>query len=251
MHSGIRNTMTVFKREFRSYFESPVAYVFIMVFLGLLGFLTFSPGTGYFFERRVADLEPFFRWHPWVFLLLVPATTMGLWAKEHASGTLELLLTLPVTMTQAILGKFLAAWLFIGAAIALTIPVMVGTVAFLGDPDGGVIVTAYIGSFLLAGACVSIGMLTSSLTRDQVIGFVLALVACFMLLLAGMEPVTSWFTSWAPPLIVDAVAGCSLLTHYQSLQRGILDVADIAYYLSLMAVMIMTTYVVLDTRKGS
>jgi ABC-2 type transport system permease protein len=251
MTSGVRNTLTIFKREFRSYFESPVAYVFLMVFLGLLGFLTFSPGTGFFFERRVADLEPFFRWHPWVFLLLVPAATMGLWAKEHASGTLELLLTLPVTMTEAIIGKFLAAWLFICTAIALTIPVMVGTVAGLGDPDGGVILTGYLGSFLLAGACVSIGMLTSSLTRDQVIGFVLAMVACFVLLLAGYEPVTSWFVSWAPQPVVDAVAGCSLLTHYQELQRGILDIADIAYYVSLIAVMIMATHVVLDTRKGS
>ena len=243
-----RNTAAIFKREFKSYFESPVAYVFMVVFLILLGFLTFS--FSHFYDRGIADLEPFFFWHPWVYLLLVPASTMGLWAEEQRQGTIELLFTMPVTMTEAVMGKFLAAWLFIATTMALTIPVIVPTVCFLGNPDISVIVSGYIGSFLLAGACVAIGMLTSAFTRNQVISFVLSLIFSLLLLLCGFDPVTSWFTGWAPQWMVNGIASMSLLPPFQSMYKGLLDISGIAYYLSVMAFMIVATHLVLDNRKS-
>jgi ABC-2 type transport system permease protein len=242
------NTVTIFKREFKGYFQSPVAYVFLVVFLILIGFLTFSANR--YYDRGIADLAPFFFWHPWVYLLLVPAATMGLWAEEHRTGTIELLFTMPISMTEAILGKFLAAWLFMATATALTIPVMVPTVCFLGNPDLTVIITGYLGSFLLAGACVAIGMLTSSLTRNQVISFVLSLLLCLLLLLAGFDPVTSWFTGWAPQWLVNGVASLSLLPHFEAMNKGLLDATGIVYYASVMTFMIVATHLVLDNRKS-
>ncbi len=249
MHASLQNTMTVFKRELKAYFESPVAYVFLIVFLVLIGFLTFSVSS--FYERRMADLQPFFFWHPWVYLLLVPAATMSLWAEERRSGTIELLLTMPVTMLQAITGKFLAAWLFIVIAIALTIPVMVGTVLYLGSPDMGVIVTGYAGSFLLAGGFAAVGMLTSAVTKNQVISFVLALLLCLLLVLAGWEPITQFFVRWAPAWLISTVTAIGFMPHYDSLQRGVLDLADVIYFLSVMLFMIMATHLVLDNRKSA
>jgi len=245
---SIRNATAVFKRELKSYFESPVAYVFIVAFLVLTGFLTFSVTR--FYERGVADLQPFFFWHPWVYLLLIPAATMGLWAEERRSGSIELLLTMPVTMLQAIVGKFLAAWLFIALAIGLTFPVVI-TACILGNPDIGVIVSGYLGSVLLAGACVSIGLLTSSMTRSQVIGFVLSLVACLLLLLAGWPPVTGFFVRWAPNWLVEGVAAFSLMPHYESMQRGVVDLGDIGYYLSMIVFMLAGTHVVINNRKSA
>ena len=245
---AIRNITTVFKRELKSYFEAPVAYVFMIVFLVLTGFLTFS--VTQFYERGVADLQPFFFWHPWVYLLLVPAATMGLWAEERRAGTIELLLTMPVTMMQTIVGKFLAAWLFIVIGVALTFPLVL-TTAYLGQPDLGVVFAGYLGSVLLAGACVSVGVLTSSVTRSQVIGFVLALLICLGFLLAGWEPVTGFFVKWAPNWLVEAVAGFSFMPHFQSLQRGVIDLRDVIYYVSVMVFMILGAHVVIDNRKSA
>ena len=242
------NTMTIFKREFKGYFESPVAYVFMVVFLILLGFLTFSVNR--FYDRGIADLQPFFFWHPWVYLLLVPAATMGLWAEEHRIGTIELLFTMPITMTEAILGKFLAAWLFIVTATALTIPIIVPTVCMLGNPDLTVIISGYIGSFLLAGACVAIGMLTSAFTRNQVISFVLGLLICLLLLLCGFDPVTSWFTGWAPQWLVNGIASLSLMPHYDAMYKGLLNLSGIAYYVSIITFMVAATHLVLNSRKS-
>jgi ABC-2 type transport system permease protein len=245
---SVRNTLAVFKRELRSYFESPVAYVFIVAFLVLTGFLTFS--VTQFYERGVADMQPFFFWHPWVYLLLVPAATMALWAEERRSGSIEMLLTMPITMFQAILGKFLAAWLFLALAVGLTFPTII-TACYLGDPDVGVIVAGYLGSVLLAGACVSIGLLTSSMTRSQVIAFVLSLVFCLLLLLAGWPPVTGFFVRWAPGWVVDAVAAFSLMPHYDSMQRGVVDVSDVGYYAGVMIFMLVATHIVLNNRKSA
>lgn len=243
-----RTAVAVFKRELKSYFESPVAYVFLVAFLLLVGFLTFS--VSHYYERGMADLQPFFFWHPWVFLLLVPAATMGLWASERESGTIELLLTMPITLTQALLGKFFAAWCFITLAIALTFPIVI-TTAYLGDPDLGVILCGYLGSILLAGTCVSVGMLTSSMTRNQVISFVLSLVVCLLLLLAGWEPVTSFFTKWAPTWLVDAIAAFSFIPHYESVRRGVVDIHDIGYFASIMVFMLFASHVVLENRKSA
>jgi ABC-2 type transport system permease protein len=246
--NGARNTLAICKRELKAYFESPVAYVFMVVFLALVGFLTFFVTR--FYERRVADLQPFFFWHPWVYLLLVPAATMGLWAEERRTGTIELLLTMPVTMLQAVLGKFIAAWIFITVGLVLTFPIVL-TTAYLGHPDMGVILCGYVGSILLAGAYVSVGMLTSAMTRSQVISFVLSLVICLLLLLAGWPPVTDIFVQWAPEWLVQAVAALSFMPHYDAVQRGVLDLRDIAYYLSVILFMTAATHVVLENRKSA
>jgi len=245
---NIHNIGTIFRRELKAYFQSAVAYVFMVVFLILIGFLTFSVAR--FYERGVADLTPFFFWHPWVYLLLVPAATMSLWAEERRSGTVELLLTMPITMSEAIIGKFLAAWLFITISLLLTFPVVI-TAAYLGNPDMGVVLSAYFGSILLAGAYVAVGMLTSSMSRSQVIGFVLGLLGCLLLLLAGWEPITGFFVRWAPNWLVRAIASFSFMPHYDSMQRGVIDLQDIAYYVSVMVLMIFATHIVLDNRKSA
>ncbi|MCK5851101.1 MAG: ABC transporter permease subunit [Kiritimatiellae bacterium] len=244
---SIKNTLTVTKRELKSYFESPVAYVFLIAFLVLTGFLTFTLSG--FFERQVADLQPFFLWHPWVYLLLIPAATMGVWAEERRTGTIEILLTMPVTMLQAIMGKFIAAWLFIILALTLTFPIAAWT-CWLGNPDIGVMICGYIGSALLAGSYVAIGMLMSSLTKSQVIGFVLSLMVSFLLLLAGWPPITDFFTNWIPSL-VGFVAAFSFMPHFDSIQRGVIDVRDIVYFLSIMVFMIFATHIVLENRKSA
>ena len=245
---SIRNTTTVMKRELKSYFESPVAYVFLIAFLLLSGFLTFSISNPGFFERQVADLQAFFFWHPWVYLLLVPAATMGVWAEERRTGTIEILLTMPITMLQAIMGKFLAAWLFIVLALLLTFPIAIWT-WWLGNPDIGVMVCGYMGSALLAGSYVAIGMLMSSLTKSQVIGFVLSLTVSFLLLLAGWPPITNVFEQC--PSIVDFVAAFSFMPHFASIQRGVIDIRDIVYFLSIMVFMIFATHIVLENRKSA
>ena len=243
-----RNMLRIMKRELASYFESPVAYVFLVVFLMLLGFFTFSVSN--YYEAGQADLRGFFFWHPWVYLLLVPAASMRLWAEERKSGTVELLLTLPITMTQAILGKFLAAWLFLTIALALTFPVVLTTM-YLGDPDLGVVWGGYIGCILLAGTYLSVGMLASALTRNQVISFVLSLVGCLFLVLAGWPPVTRMLIEWAPDWLVTGVASFSVMPHFESIQRGVLDLRDVGYYLSMIVVMLFATHLTIENRKSS
>ena len=242
-----RNVNTIFRREFRAYFNSPVAGVFLVAFLVLVGFLTFR--VSQFYEARQASLDRFFMWHPWVYLLLVPASTMSLWAEERRSGTLELLLTFPVTLAETLLGKFLAAWAFIAIGLVCTFPIVI-TTAWLGSPDMGAIITGYIGSLLLAGACVAIGTFASALTRSQVISFVIALSACLVLNLAGFEPVTGMFAAWAPRL-AEAIAACSLLQHFNALCRGVLDLTDVAYYASVMIFTLAAAHIVVDNRKAS
>ena len=245
----LRNVKTIFAREFKSYFDSPVAYVFLVAFLVLVGFLTF--GVAMFYERRQANLTPFFFWHPWVYLLLVPAATMGLWAEERRNGTIELLLTLPVTLVEALAGKFLAAWAFIGIALGLTFPVA-ATAAWLGSPDWGAVFCGYLGSFLLAGAAAATGVFASSLSRSQVIGFVVALAVTFTLLIIGFDPVVNAVAAWGvPTAVTDAVASCSLLRHFDSLRRGVVDFSDVCYYLGVMVFMLAAAQFVTDGRKAS
>ena len=245
----MKNVKAVFKREFKAYFDSPVAYVFLTAFLVLIGFLTF--GVAMFYERRQADLAPFFFWHPWVYLLLVPAATMGLWADERRNGTIELLLTLPVTLGEALVGKFLAAWSFIGIGLALTFPIVI-TTACLGSPDWGAVFCGYLGSFLLAGAATAIGVFASSLSRSSVVGFVVALALMLVLLLIGFDPMLGAVASWGvPSWLVDAISSCSLLKHYNSMGRGVLDFADIGYYAGVVVFMLAAAQVVTDCRKAS
>lgn len=244
----IRNTKAIAKRELLSYFESPVAYVFMVVFLMLIGFLTFF--VSHYYEAGQADLRPFFLWHPWLFLILVPAASMRLLAEERRSGTIETLLTLPVTMPQVILGKFIAAWLFLGLAIALTFPIVL-TTAYLGAPDKGPVIGGYIGSVLLAGAYLSVGMLTSAMTRNQVVSFVLSVVICLFLLLAGWPPVTDLLIRWAPGWLVNGVASFGFMPHYEAFQKGVLDIRDFAYYISVMVFMLFGTDLVLKNRRSA
>jgi len=236
---------TIAKRELASYFASPVAYVFLVIFLLLTGFLTFTAGA--FFERGEASLGAFFAWHPWVYLVLVPAVGMRLWAEERRAGTLELLLTLPVTAWQAILGKFLACWLFLAIALALTFPVVV-TVNVLGAPDNGAILAGYLGSLFLAGAYLAITCLTSALTRNQVIAFILAVVACLFLILAGFSPVTDLLVRWASPAVVDTVAAFSVVTHFDGFQKGVVDSKDLLFFVSVIGYSLFATGVVLRNR---
>jgi ABC-2 type transport system permease protein len=238
---------TIARRELSSYFESPVAYVFLVVFLLLAGFFTFSLGG--FFELGEASLNAFFNWMPWLFLFLVPAVGMRLWSEERRLGTMELLLTMPVTAWQAILAKFVASWIFLAIALALTFPIII-TVNWLGDPDNGVIAAGYVGSVLLAGAFLSIASMTSALTRNQVIAFILALVLCLLLILVGFAPITSLLSRWASPPVVDAVAGFSVLTHFEGFQKGELDTRDIIFFLSVMAFALFTTGVVIRGHRA-
>ena len=245
----MKNILAVFKREFKSYFDSPVAYVFLTAFLALVGFLTFVVFP--FYERGQAELGPFFFWHPWVYLLLVPAASMGLWADERRNGTAELLLTLPMTAWAALVGKFLAAWAFIGVALALTFPVPL-TVGYLGSPDWGVVFCGYVGSLLLAGAATAIGLFASTLSRSSVVGFVTALVMVLALLIIGFSPVTGALAGWGVPVgLVDGIASLSLLTHFESLQRGVVDFADLGYYAGVMVFFLAAAKTVTDGRRGA
>ena len=243
--SAWRAIATIVRRELASYFTSPVAYVFLVIFLLLTGFLTFTAGA--FFERGEASLAAFFAWHPWVYLVLVPAVGMRLWAEERRAGTLELLLTLPVSPWQAIVAKFLASWAFLAIALALTFPVIV-TVNVLGDPDNGVILAGYVGSLFLAGAYLAITCLTSAMTRNQVIAFIVAVVLCLFLLLAGFSPVTGLLARWASPAVVDTVAAFSVVTHFDNFQKGVIDGRDVLFFLSVIGFSLFATSVVLRSR---
>lgn len=249
MNDSLRNIWTITKRELGGYFNSPVAYVFIVIFLLLNGFFTFM--LGFFFERGQASLaEPFFSWHPWLYLFLVPAVGMRLWAEERRAGTLELLLTLPITSWQAIVGKFVASWIFLGIALVLTFPVVI-TTAYLGDPDFGAIIAGYLGSLLLAGAYLGITELMSATTRNQVIAFILSVVICFFLILCGWEPVTALLTSWAPDWLVGLVKSFSTWYHYSNFQRGLIDLRDLVYFGSVIGFSLFTTGVVLRGVRGA
>ena len=238
---------TVLKRELAGYFATPVAWVFIIIFLVMSGVFTFYLGS--FFERGIADLDPFFRFHPWLYLFLVPAISMRLWAEERKSGTIELLLTLPITTWQAVLGKFLAAWLFIGIALALTFPMWI-TVNYLGSPDNGTILAAYLGSWLMAGGFLAIGSCLSAITRSQVIAFILAVVACFVFLLSGLPMVMNLFRSWAPQALLDAVSSLSFLSHYADISRGVVDFRDLLYFGLVAGFWLAANVIVLELKKA-
>jgi ABC-2 type transport system permease protein len=248
MNTALRHIWTIAKRELGAYFTSPLAYVFIVIFLLLCGFFTFFVGG--FFERGEASLvRPFFDWHPWFYLFLVPAVGMRLWADERRLGTLELLLTMPITPWQAILGKFLASWLFLALALALTFPVVV-TVNYLGSPDNGVILTAYVGSWLMAGAYLAVSCITSAITRSQVVSFIVSLVACLFLILAGFPPVTNFLAQFALPWIVDLVGSFSVMTHFEGFQKGVLDLRDVIFFMSVIGFSLFTTSVILRTHRA-
>jgi ABC-2 type transport system permease protein len=237
----------IMRRELASYFATPLAYVFILIFLVLANLLTFFLGG--FFERGQADLAPFFGYHPWLYLFLIPAVSMGLWAEERKSGSIELLMTQPVTLWDAVLGKFFAAWLFTALALALTFPLWI-TVNYLGSPDNGAIIAAYVGSLMLAGGYLAIGSCMSALTRSQVVAFILGFVACCAFLLIGFIPsLATELPAWAQTL-VQAIASLSFLTHFDSIAKGVIDVRDLLYFAMLIGFFLLATSIALDVRKA-
>lgn len=243
----MRAVAAVFRRELAGYFVTPVAYVFLAIFIALLGALTFYFGG--FYERGQADLGPFFGLHPWLYAFLVPALAMRLWAEERETGTIELLLTLPLTTTQAVLGKFLAAWAFTLVALALTAP-MWWTVNYLGDPDNGVIAAGYLGSALMAGGFLAIGSFASALTRNQVVAFVTAFVLSFLLLMAGYPLVLDAFRGWAPAALVDGIAALSFQAHFESISRGVIELRDLVYFAGLIAFFLFANVAAIDMDRG-
>jgi ABC-2 type transport system permease protein len=242
----MRNTLIIARRELGGYFATPVATVFIVIFLILQGALTFNLGD--FFDRGQADLDPFFTFIPWVFLLLVPAITMRLWAEERRLGTIELLLTLPVTQTQAVLGKFLAAWAFCAIALALTFPFVI-TVNILGSPDNGVIISGYVGSLLVAGAFLSVGAALSAVTKNQVIAYVLAVAVCFVFAVASYSVVTD-FLSRNTPVLAEIARRVAIIDRFQDFTRGVVSVRDLIYFASFIGFWLFVNAVLVDQRKA-
>lgn len=243
----MNTVMALFRRELRSYFATPVAYVFIVIFLVLMGTFTFYLGG--FYERGQADLRAFFNFHPWLYLFLVPAIAMRLWAEERKTGSIEMLMTLPITPWQAVLGKYLAAWAFTAIALTGTIPIWL-TVNYLGDPDNGVIFAAYCGSLLMAGGFLAIGACLSALTRNQVIAFVLSVVVCFGFLLSGFPLILDLFSGWAPQVLIDGIASLSFLTHFSNISRGVIDFRDLVYFGLLIGAFLYANTIVLQWKQA-
>jgi len=248
MRETFKTAYIIAKREFAGYFATPLAAVFLTIFVALTGAFAFFIGG--FFQRGQANLDSFFAYHPWLYLLLVPAVAMRLWAEERKSGTIELLMTLPVSPTEAILGKFAAAWAFIGLALILTFPIWI-TVNILGDPDNGVIVTSYLGSFLVAGAFLAIGAFISALTKNQVIAFILTATVCFLLVTSGMEIVQNVLRSWTPRIVADAVSSMSFLTHYEEITRGVLSLDTLVFFLSIIAFALFANAIAVGQKKSA
>ena len=240
--------LSIFKREFTSYFVTPVAYVFIVIFLFMTGVFTFYLGA--FYESNQADLEPFFRFHPWLYLFLIPAISMRLWSDERKSGTIELLMTLPVSITDTVIAKYLAAWSFTAIALCLTFPMWI-TVNYLGNPDNTVILASYIGSLVMAGGFLAIGSCISALTKSQVIAFVISVVICFMFILSGFPMVLDLFEDWAPQAVVDAIASFSFLTHFTSIKKGVIDIRDVIYFVALITFWLYVNIVIIENKKAN
>ena len=241
------NIGTVFRREFAGYFATPVAFIFIIIFLALAGSFTFY--MGYFLERGNADLQVFFLFHPWLYLLLIPAVTMRLWAEERKQGTIELFLTLPISLTEAVVGKFLAAWAFVGLALALTFPMWI-TVNIFGEPDNGVIFAGYLGSFLMAGAYLANGSCLSALTKNQVIAFVITITVCFLFTAGGSNAVIGLVQGWAPESVLETIQNLSFLNHFQQIAKGVIDLRDAVFFVALMTAWLAANVIVVDLKKA-
>ena len=243
----MRNAWVICKRELEGYFTTPIAYVFIVIFLFLSGIFTFYLGN--YFDRGQADLIPFFGFHHWLYLFLIPALTMRLWAEERRGGTIELLLTLPITMFQAVLGKYLATWIFTAVALALTFPMWL-TVNVLGQPDNGIIVASYLGSLLMAGAFIAIGSCISALSKNQVIAFVVSVVISLLFVLSGFPLVLDFFSGWAPQFLVDAISGFSFLSRFDAISKVVIDVRDLIYFISLIGFWLFANALLIGLKKA-
>lgn len=246
--NSIANIKTITKRELGAYFSSPIAYVFLVIFLLLTGFFTFSM-EGNLFQIGQASLESFFKWHPWLYVVFVPCVGMRLWAEERRVGAIELLLTKPITAWQAIVGKFLASWIFLGLALLLTFPVFV-TVNYLGSPDNGTIIGAYIGSMLMAGTYLAISCMTSAMTRNQVVSFIISAVICLLLVLCGSGSVTNFLTRMDKPWLVDLVSSFSVMTHFEPFAKGMVDSRNVIFFLLVIGFSLFTTGVIIRSHRA-
>ena len=242
------NICIIAKRELKNYFATPLAYIFLVIFLALTGSFAFYIGR--FFSSEQASLQVFFTYHPWLYMMLMPAIAMRLWAEERKSGTIEILMTLPVSTTETVLGKFFAAWLFSGIALLLTFPIWI-SVNWLGSPDNGVIIASYLGSFFMAGAFLSIGSCISALTKNQVIAFIVAATVCFLFTMSGLDMVLDFFRSWAPEIVVQTIASMSFLTHFSAILKGVIDLRDLIYFLSLIAFWLFANVIIIDQKKAA
>jgi ABC-2 type transport system permease protein len=238
----------IFKRELMGYFATPLAYIFIVIFLIANGIFTFELGG--FFLRGQADLLPFFGFHPWLYLFMVPAIAMSLWADERKTGTIELLMTLPIKLSDAVIGKFLAAWVLTGIALALTFPIWI-TVNYLGDPDNGVIFAAYIGSWLMAGGFLSIGSCMSACTKNSVIAFILTVSICFIFVIMGSPILLNSFPGWLPQFLVDAFSAMGFLTHFDSISKGVLDIRDMLFFTVFIGSWLIASAIVIEIKKAN
>ncbi len=246
--ANARNIWIIFKREFAAYFATPLATIFLVIFVALTGAFAFF--VGHFFDRGQADLSAFFLFHPWLYLLLVPAIAMRLWAEERKIGTIELLMTLPISPWEAILGKFFAAWAVIGVALVLTFPMWI-TVNYLGNPDNGVVLASYLGSLLMAGAFLAIGSSVSALTKNQVIAFIVSAAICFLLVMSGYELVLNAFRGWAPGFLVTAIASLSFLLHFEDISKGLVSLPTIVFYTSLIVFALFANKIIIDLKKAA
>ena len=247
MNTYFNKTYIIFDRELRGYFRTPLASIFLLVFLALSSGMTFFLGR--FFERDQADLIAFFSWHPWLFLILMPAIGMRLWAEERRSGTIELLITLPVTNTQLVVGKFLASWVFTLIALVLSMPIWI-TVNYLGDPDNNVILISYIGSWLMAGAFLALTSCLSTLTKNQVIAFIISSISGFILIMAGFSLILSAVRSWAPVWITETISSMSFLSHFSRIQMGVFDLHSLIFFLSMIILCLWINIQLVQIKKA-
>lgn len=243
----MNNVLVIMRRELYGYFATPIAYVFIVIFLFLMGIFTFYVGGLY--DTGRADLQPFFNFHAWLYLALIPAIAMRLWSEERRSGTIELLMTLPISTSEAVAGKFLAAWCFTAIALALTFPIWI-TVNYLGDPDNTVIVAGYVGSLLMAGGFLAIGSCISAMTKSQVIAFVISVVICFLFIMSGFPLVLDFFRGWVPQIVIEAVASFSFFSHFESIKKGVIDLRDLFYFATLISLWLYANVIVVESKKA-
>ena len=247
MKTYLEKIYIIFDRELKGYFRTPLASIFLLVFLALSSGMTFFLGR--FFERDQADLTAFFAWHPWLFLILMPAIGMRLWAEERRSGTIELLITLPVTNTQLVIGKFLASWVFTLIALVLTMPIWI-TVNYLGDPDNNVILISYIGSWLMAGAFLALTSCLSALTKNQVIAFIVSSISGFILIMAGFNLVLSSVRSWTPTWVIETISSMSFLSHFSRIQMGVFDLRTLIFFVSMIILCVWINVQLVQIKKA-
>ena len=247
MNNYLNKTYIILNRELKGYFRTPLASIFLLVFLALSSGMTFFLGR--FFERDQADLTAFFSWHPWLFLVLMPAIGMRLWAEERRSGTIELLITLPVTNTQLVVGKFLASWIFTLIALILTMPIWI-TVNYLGDPDNNVILISYFGSWLMAGAFLALTSCLSALTKNQVIAFIISSISGFVLIMAGFNLVLSAVRSWSPNWITETISSMSFLSHFSRIQMGVFDLSTLVFFISMIILCLWINVQLVQVKKA-